>query len=307
MRSVRIGRVFLLAAAVLSCASAAARRAPVEVEMQNVDLHVTDDVTLHIKHLRGRFEPQGTRPAPILDDQTSYVVDLDSGVIAIDLPSLNALMTRALAGDASNVDHLTIGVDDTGRLKQKGVIDKGVGIPFSSTATVSATRDGKLLVHTTAVKGFGVSMRPLMKVFHIELDDLLEVKPGHGVTVRDNDLVLDPSTLLPPPTIRGVVTSASVQGQSVVQTFGDGKPRHLSPPATSPNFIYWRGGSLVFGKLTMTETDLELVDMDPKDPFDFSVEHWNDQLVAGYSKNTAARGLKAHIPDYNDLAAHRGR
>jgi hypothetical protein len=55
----------------------------------------------------------------------------------------------------------------------------------------------------------------------------------------------------------------------------------------------------------MTATDLELVDMDPSDPFDFSVEHWNDQLVAGYSKTTAARGLKAHMPDYNDLGRPR--
>ena len=51
----------------------------------------------------------------------------------------------------------------------------------------------------------------------------------------------------------------------------------------------------------MTATDLELVDMDPKDWFDFSVERWNDQLVAGYSKTTGVRGLKAHMPDYNDL------
>jgi hypothetical protein len=70
----------------------------------------------------------------------------------------------------------------------------------------------------------------------------------------------------------------------------------------SRNFIYWRGGSLAFGKLTMSATDLELIDSDPKDPFDFSVDKWNDQLVAGYSKTTGARGLKAHMPDYNDLA-----
>ena len=45
----------------------------------------------------------------------------------------------------------------------------------------------------------------------------------------------------------------------------------------------------------MIATDLELVDMDPKDPFDFSVERWNDQLVAGYSKTTArARAQGAH-------------
>jgi hypothetical protein len=55
----------------------------------------------------------------------------------------------------------------------------------------------------------------------------------------------------------------------------------------------------------MTETDLELVDDDPRDPFDFSVERWNDQLVAGYSKNTPQRGLKAHMPDYDDLQRSR--
>jgi hypothetical protein len=51
----------------------------------------------------------------------------------------------------------------------------------------------------------------------------------------------------------------------------------------------------------MSDTDLELVDMDPKDPFDFSVDHWNAQLVAGYSKTRADKGLTAFMPDYNDL------
>jgi len=59
--------------------------------------------------------------------------------------------------------------------------------------------------------------------------------------------------------------------------------------------------SLSFGKLTMTDTDLELVDTDPRDPFDFAVDHWNAQLVAGYSKTLPDRGLKAYLPDYDDL------
>jgi hypothetical protein len=87
----------------------------------------------------------------------------------------------------------------------------------------------------------------------------------------------------------------------MVQIFGSGTPRPLAPAAQAKNYIYWRGGQLTFGKLTMTDTDLELVDDDPSDPFDFSVDRWNDQLVAGYSKVTGGRGLKAHLPDYNDL------
>jgi hypothetical protein len=269
--------------------------------MNNVDLHMTPAITLHVRHLRGKFEPAARRDAPYLDDKASYTVTVDSGVVAIDLASLNALMRQTLADDNSNVEKLKISIDEKGSLRQRGVIDKVVNVPFNVEAGVEATPDGKLRVFTKSVKGFGVPMTRLMKVFHLEMDDLLKVKPGHGVTVRDNDLILDPATLLPAPSLRGVITSARIEGDAVVQTFGDGRVRHLSPPPISRNYIYWRGGSLAFGKLTMVATDLELVDMDPKDPFDFSVERWNDQLVAGYSKTTASRGLKAHMPDYNDL------
>ena len=87
----------------------------------------------------------------------------------------------------------------------------------------------------------------------------------------------------------------------MVLTFGSGERLRLSPPATSQHYIYWRAAELQFGKLLMTNTDLELVDDDAKDPSDFSIDHWNDQLVAGYSKTMPNRGLKAHMPDYNDL------
>jgi hypothetical protein len=297
----RRGFFALLTSALVSCARVEASRQPVEVEMSNVDLHMSAGVTLHIRHLRGRFEPAAKRDVPYLDDPKSYAVTVDTGIVAIDLASLNALMTETLADDNSNVDKLKISVDEKGDLRQKGVIDKAVNVPFNVKAGIEATPDGKLRVFTKSVKGFGVPMKPLMKIFHIEMDDLLKVKPGNGVEVRDNDLILDPSTLLPGPSMRGTITNARIDGDAIVQTFGDGSVRHLSPPATARNFIYWKGGSLSFGKLTMTATDLELVDMDPKDPFDFSIERWNAQLVAGYSKTTGARGLKAHMPDYNDL------
>ena len=69
--------------------------------------------------------------------------------------------------------------------------------------------------------------------------------------------------------MRGTITNARIEGDAIVQTFGDGAVRHLSPPPVAQNYIYWRGGSLSFGKLTMTATDLELVDMDPKDAVRF--------------------------------------
>jgi hypothetical protein len=276
-------------------------RQPVEVEMSNVDLHVTADVTLRVHYLRGRFEPTGSADMPYLEDKLSYVVAIDSGEIALDMTSLNALMTKTLGQGRSNVEKLRISTDEKSGLRQQGVLKKGIKVPFDVKGAVEATPDGRIRMHAAAVRGFGVPVNPLMKLLGLEMDDLLKVQPGHGVTVDNNDLILDPQHLVPPPMIRGKVTSVRVVDGAIVQTFGSGERQRLSPPAVSRNYIYWRGGKLQFGKLTMTDTDLELVDQDPSDPFDFSIDRWNDQLVAGYSKNTPNKGLKAHMPDYSDL------
>jgi hypothetical protein len=185
------------------------------------------------------------------------------------------------------------------------VIDSKINVPFSAKAVVSATPDGRIRVSTQSVKGFGVPMKPLMKIFGFKMDDLVKVAPDSGVVADGNDLILDPSRLIPSPSIRGRVTGVRIEGNQLVQTFGAGEGRPIALRSLASNHIYWRGAELSFGKLTMTDTDLELIDMDPRDPFDFSVERWQAQLVAGYSKTLPNRGLKAFMPDYNDLQQPR--
>jgi hypothetical protein len=298
MRATTVG---LLALVLASCHTVEASRPAVEVEMQNVDLHMTDDVTLHVRHLRGRFVPTGRSATPYLDDTSSYRVEVDAGQTAIDLDSLNALIARTFGDGRTNVRNLRLAIDEDGNLRQRGTLDKAIDLPFSAKGGVEATPDGRIRIHTRSMRGFGVPMTPLLKLFSVELDDLVKVRSARGVTVEGNDVILDPGQVLPPPAMRGPIRDVRIEGNELVQTFGSEAPRPLSPPAISRNFIYWRGGQLAFGKLTMTETDLELVDNDPRDSFDFSVDHWNDQLVAGYSKTTARRGLKAVVPDYDDL------
>ncbi|MEP7346552.1 MAG: hypothetical protein ABI877_14875, partial [Gemmatimonadaceae bacterium] len=65
--------------------------------------------------------------------------------------------------------------------------------------------------------------------------------------------------------------------------------------------MYFRNGTLRFGKLTMADADLLILDKDPANVFDFSLDRYNDQLVAGYSNSTAALGLIVHMPDFRTL------
>jgi hypothetical protein len=294
--------VLLLAALISSCARVEASRQPVAVDMANVDLHVTGDVTLHIKRMRGHFTPVG-REIAFLDDKRSYRVFVDEGEVAIDLASLNALMARSMGGGKSNVKNVRVTIKD-GELRQQGVIDSTINVPFKATSVVSATPDGRIRVSTKSVRGFGLPLRPVMSLFRMKMDSLVKTTPGSGVETDGNDLIIDPGVVIPAPSVRGRLTAVRIEGNRMVQIFGAGKSA-ATPSSLSPNHIYWRGSQLSFGKLTMTDTDLELVDTDPKDPFDFSVDDWNAQLVAGYSKTLQNRGLRAYMPDYNDLKNKR--
>ena len=282
----------------------AARVNGVEVEMVNVDLHMTPHVTLRVKSLRGRFLPTG-KGVPNLDDNDSYVVQVDAGEVALDQASLNALLNEhVFVGHDAPVKDLKVTIED-GLLKQKGKLDKDIDIPFKTKGAVEATPDGKIRVHAKSIKSLGLPVKGLMKVLGIEMDDMVKMEAGHGVTVDDNDFIIDPTEVLPPPKLRGKVTSVRIEGDAIVQTFGAGPAARLKPLAVSRNHIYWRGGDLRFGKLTMRSTDLELIDNDDSDPFDFSVAHYNDMLIAGYAKNLPRLGLRSYMPDYNDIKAKR--
>jgi hypothetical protein len=318
MRAPRLGLIaaVLLLPALVAAVPAQARSrsratAPrgVEVDMRNVDLHMTSDVTLRVRTLRGRFVPTRAGGVANLDDSDSYVVAVDSGETAIGEASLNALMNehvfaRSAYHGKPPIKNLEIQVED-GVLKQKGKLDKKIDLPFSVKGAVEATPDGKIRVHAKSIKSLGLPVKGLMKLLGIEMDDMLKVEPGHGLTVDDNDFIIDPQTMLPPPHLQGRITSVRIEGDEIVQVFGGGSGARAAPRAPGRNHIYWRGGSLRFGKLTMRDTDLELIDQDQGDPFDFSVARYNDMLVAGYSKNTPRLGLKTYMPDYDDLKSRR--
>ena len=93
-----------------------------------------------------------------------------------------------------------------------------------------------------------------------------------------------------------------IERDRIVQEMGDAKQR--GAPRSAGNYMAYHGNKLQFGKLLMSDTELRLIDMDARDPFDFSLDHYRDQLMAGYSKTTASFGLNTFMMDYNKL---RGR
>jgi hypothetical protein len=129
---------------------------------------------------------------------------------------------------------------------------------------------------------------------------MINAKKIQGVSADKDDLILNPEEILPPPRIKGRVSAVRVQGNEIIQVFGSPQPSNFAFKQPG-NYMAYRDGSLRFGKLTMDGTDLVLIDMDPGDSFDFYLDHYKEQLVAGYTKTTPQFGLLVYAGDYNKL------
>ena len=305
---VSIGMLVLrtTAPAVDGAPAMAADPVAVQIEMRNVRLHVDQAVILDVEHLRGTMVSKSDRP-PVFDDQNSYVMNVAAGTVSMDMASVTNLMNRyAFAYDGAPLKDVKARVQDD-KLHLSGTLRKGIGIPFSSNATVGVTEDGRLRFHVESLKAAGVPAKGLLGFFGLELDDIVNLKEKRGLDVQENDILLSPEQVLPPPRMHGRVVKAMLRGDRLVQTLGGAAPSKplRKPSARARNYIYFGGGEIRFGKLTMHDADLQLIDSDPRDPFDFYPARYDAQLVAGYSKNTPQHGLMTFMPDYSDLPNSR--
>jgi hypothetical protein len=156
-------------------------------------------------------------------------------------------------------------------------------------------------LHAEKVEAAHIPVKGLLHFLGEDLSKLINLKQDRGVRVEGDDIFLNPAKILPPPKMEGKVTGVRIDADRVVLTFGSRTAGDLSPPLQADSYIYHRGGVLRFGKLIMMDADLELVGNPPHSPFDFSLPDYNRQLVAGYSKNTIARGLLVFMPDLKAL------
>ena len=279
-----------------------------ETAMRNVLLHLDDDIRMGVRELRGRMRDLSGHHVVVLDDKNTLMLEMTSGITYMSDRDLTLLLNRYVFGyPGSPLKNVSVEASG-GQLIQRGIMHKIVDIPFEMTATLSATPDGKIRIHPTRMDICGIDGKGLMAAVGTDLQHLLDLSGAKGVTVQGNDMLLDPLVILPPPRIEGRLTAVRVEGHNVVQVFGnpaDAEP--LAPPVSARNYAYFRGGTIRFGKLYMVEASLEAIDADEHDLFDFYLDYYHSQLVAGYHVTRPDYSLVAYMPDFDDLGTPAGR
>jgi hypothetical protein len=279
------------------------------IEMRNVLLHIDDRGVIRIERLRGQVLTDSGTPA-ILDDARSFAIRVTRGTTRMNGDDLAALLNSVVfAYEGAPLKKLKARMEGNA-VVLSGTLRKGVNLPFSITATPTLEPDGRVRMHPTRTRILGINGAALMKALGLQLDDLLDLKRSRGAAVDGNDILLEPTEILPPPRIEARLESIGVVGDELVQTFVTTPldsifEHYVRPDSAHPNFVYFRGGRLRFGKLEMIDTDLHIVDGDQSDPFDLYLAKYNRQLVAGTSRNLETYGLRVTMPDYADLGAPR--
>ena len=303
-RALPVGTAQLAASrAALTADGSATSVALTQVSMRNVNFYVTPNASLKIRHLRGAMRPLNGN-AVVFDDRKSFVIHMDYAEIGLAGPDLsNLLNTVVFAYRGAPLRRLRVHMAGN-QLVQTGVLHKVIDMPFEITSEPSVTTEGLIRLHPVRTRILGVDGNGLMRAFGLSLEKILDLKKAKGVSVKANDLFLDPTALLPPPAIEGRLASIRIEGNELVQVFGTPA---ASIPLARPDtvaraFMYYRGGTLRFGKLLMTDAEMQIVGLDKNEFFGFDLDRYKQQLVAGYSRTLPSFGLEVYMASAETLS-----
>ncbi|HEU5335502.1 MAG TPA: hypothetical protein VFU27_06040 [Terriglobales bacterium] len=295
--------LFLCAAVLVFCATpalaqgrSAGKTDVVHTCMRNVVYHYTPSIAVHIVELSGWLTPAAGHGLVFFDDNRSFVLHIAAADMSISTEAMTHILNEYIFA-APDAPLKALSISANGRtLKITGKLHSHGDIPFEDEGVLSLTPRGEIRIHSTRVKAAHLPVKTLMSLLGIHISGLISHKKVRGVRAEKDDLLLNPEEILPLPRIQGRLTSVEVAGNAIVEHFG-GRVPGLAPG----NYMDYRGGRFRFGKLTMNDADMELIDMDQRDPFDFYLARYKEQLVAGYTKTTSSFGLRVFMPDYDKL------
>ena len=272
----------------------------VQIAMRNVIYHYTGPIAVHVFRLQGELLPTKPGSTVVFDDKNSFKLALTSAQIAISCDALARVLNENVfsASDAP-LKNLSL-QGNNNQLIIKGKLHQKADVSFEATGTLTAEGDGRIRVHTEYLKAAHLPVKGLMDLLGLDIARMIHTKKIQGVSVDKDDLILNPEQILPAPRYSGKSLSRSHSRQRYRANI-----RHSAGPELRRKTArQLHRISPRFGKITMHDSDLIMIDIDSRDPLDFYLDHYQDQLVAGYSKSTPEYGLRAYVRDY-DKIPHR--
>ena len=277
-------------------------QSPTAIYAHNLILRKGPQFRVYVRWIRGQM--RRTRPGvnPSFDDPESFVLQIEKGVIRANLGDIANYLN---ASAPANAPLKNVSVEPAGDLlKIHGTVHKGVPLPIELIGKMMPLPNGRMQFEVSKLSVLKIPLKGLLGSFHVELSDLVHNSNVSGVQIAGNDIIFDTQALLPPPHIHGQLTSVSVRPPDLEVIYGNA-PNDEATLAKWHNFLRLSGGTVDFGKLTMHNTDLTMIDASQDPWFDLDLVNYQAQLVNGYTRITPQAGLEIFMPDLDERASKK--
>ena len=283
---------------------AASKSVPTAVYAHNLMLRKGPDFRIYVRWLRGYMVRTHHDVNPTFDDPESFYLEIKTGVIRANIGDVGNFLN---AGGVANspLRNITL-VADNDQIRLKGTVHKLIPIPVELLGSIAATSDNRIQVHVTKLSVLKLPLKGLLGGLHISVSDLFSPKGIPGIEVSGNDIFFDTLKLLPPPHITGRLTRVRVVAPDIEEIYGNAEEA-VTRIEQWRNFLRLSDGTLDFGKLTMHQVDLTMVDVSDDAWFDLDLNNYQTQLVNGYTRMTPNAGLQIFMPDLDTLPKSKAK
>ncbi len=271
--------------------------APTNVYAHNLKLRKGPGFRIYVRWLRGQMVRAKPSVNPSFDDPDSFVLDVKTGVIHTNVGDLSNFLNNGVSD--SPLRNITLSGDGD-QIKLHGTLHKVVPLPVEMVATISVAPGNLIQLHVTKLNLLKIPFKGLLGDFHITVSSLFQPRNIPGIQVSENDIFFDTQKLLPPPHIRGQLTSVRIINPDFEETYGNAHD-DVAQVAQWRNFLQLHDGTIDFGKLTMRHVDLIMVDLSNDAWFDLDLANYQEQLVNGYTRMTPQAGLQIFMPDLDTI------
>jgi hypothetical protein len=274
-------------------------RQPTTMDAHNILLQKGPNFRIYIRWIRGQMLRTRQQVTPSFDDPDSFVLEIQKGVIHVNIGDIGNFLNTV---SPANSPLKNISIQPQGdQLVVHGTVHKIVPLPIELVGALSPTHDGLVRFHVVKLDVLKIPLKGLLGGLHLKLSDLVHATNVPGIQVAENDIVFDTQKVLPPPHIHGLLTTVRVLPPDLEIIYGNA-PNDDARLAQWHNFLRLSGGSLDFGKLTMHNVDLTMIDASQDAWFDLDLVNYQAQLVNGTTRMTAQAGLEIFMPDVDEKA-----
>ncbi len=274
---------------------------PTNVYAHNLMLRKGPSFRVYVRWLRGQLVRTSRNEVPSFDDSDSFFLEIHDGVLRANIGDIGNFLNTGGLGN-SPLKNVTLWGDGS-QVNIKGTLHKLVSLPVQITSELAATSDNRIRLRVQKIDVLKIPFKWLLKTLHVSVGDLVGSSKIPGLEVSGNDLLFNTAALLPPPHIRGHLTAVHIVNPDLEEVYGNAQP-DVARVEQWRNFLRLKGGSLDFGKLTMHDVDLTMIDISNDAWFDLDLTHYQTQLVNGYTHMTPQAGLQIFMPDLRNVPAN---